>query len=61
MTGLIFLALGSVIIASLSQLLLKKAAQKDHGSIIKEYLNLPVIAAYGLLGLTTVFNAIAAQ
>ena len=40
--------LGSVFISSLSQILLKKSADKTYDSKIKEYLNPLVIAAYGM-------------
>lgn len=36
----------SVIISNISQILLKKSAQKKHASFIKEYLNPYVIIAY---------------
>lgn len=35
-------------ISSVAQVLLKKAAQKTYGSVWKEYLNAPVIAAYAI-------------
>lgn len=40
-------------IASVSQMILKKAAQKEYPSKIAEYLNFPVIFAYTLFVLTT--------
>lgn len=40
---------GSVILASVSQILLKKSAQKEHHSFIKEYLNPLVIIGYALM------------
>lgn len=40
-----FMLLG-VFISSLAQVLLKKEAQKAHDSVLKEYLNAPVILAY---------------
>lgn len=40
--------LGSVFIASVSQILLKTSANKKYDSKIKEYLNPRVITAYGL-------------
>lgn len=43
----------SVFISSISQLLLKKSAQKKYGSRIKEYLNPLVICGYFLLFLCT--------
>lgn len=38
----------SVFISSVSQVVLKKSATKQHDSKLKEYMNLPVIVAYGL-------------
>ena len=40
-------------IAAVSQVILKKAAQKEYPSKIAEYLNFPVIFAYTLFVLTT--------
>ncbi len=39
----------SVTVASLSQILLKKSALKQHDSFLKEYLNPYVIIGYGML------------
>ena len=44
--SLVFLV--SVLISSLSQVLLKISADKEHSSIWKEYLNFRTIGAYGL-------------
>ena len=49
------IALSGVFIASVAQVILKKAAMKPHVSVIKEYLNPLVIIAYMLLLLSTVF------
>lgn len=49
----------STLVASLSQILLKKSAKKDHGSVLKEYLNLEVIIAYGLMVIASVMTVIA--
>ena len=43
----------SVFISAVSQVLLKKAAGKKYDSPIREYLNLPVIAAYSIFVLAT--------
>lgn len=40
-------------ISSVSQVILKKAAQKTYSSKLREYLNFPVIFAYALFVLTT--------
>lgn len=49
----------SVMIASISQIFLKKSALKEHDSMIKEYLNLEVIVGYGLLVVSTIATIIA--
>ena len=38
----------SVVVSALSQLLLKKSANKEHGSILKEYLNPSIILSYAI-------------
>lgn len=43
-----FILVGSTLISSFSQIMLKKSAQKSYMSKIKEYLNPLVIVAYGL-------------
>lgn len=48
----LFILLLSVVIASFSQILLKKSAQKTYDSFIKEYLNLYVILGYGMMFLS---------
>ena len=40
---------GSVVLSSISQVLLKKSANKEHGSFLKEYLNPYVIVGYALM------------
>ena len=49
----------SVLVSSLSQILLKISAGKTYDSKIKEYLNAPVIIAYGLFFLSTVVTVLA--
>lgn len=39
----------SVMVASVSQVLLKKSALKTYGTVVREYLNLYVVSGYGLL------------
>lgn len=47
-------------IASVSQIILKKSAnKKNHGSIVKEYLNKYVITAYSILIGSTIMTAVA--
>ena len=54
---LIFLL--SVFIASFSQILLKKSANRNHNSRIKEYLNKYVITAYFIFFISTILTIIA--
>lgn len=44
----IIIFIGSVFISSVSQILLKKSAQKTYPSKLKEYFNIQVIAAYAM-------------
>lgn len=46
----------SVFIASCSQLLLKRSAGRNHGRIIKEYLNPEVVGAYIVLLVSTLLT-----
>lgn len=50
------LLFGSVVIASFSQILLKKSAQKKYDSIFKEYLNIHVILGYGMMVISTILT-----
>ena len=56
MTLYIGVFLFGVFISAVSQVLLKKAAQRDYGSIIKEYLNPRVIIAYTFFLLATLMT-----
>ena len=49
----------SVVIAAVSQLLLKISANKKHDSFFKEYLNPYVITGYGLLFCSTILTILA--
>lgn len=49
----------AVIVASVSQILLKKSADKQYDSIIKEYLNFNVALGYGMLIGSTILTIIA--
>ena len=49
----------SVIVASSSQILLKKSANKKYDNIIKEYLNFNVMVGYGMMVVSTVLTIIA--
>lgn len=49
----------SVIVASFSQILLKKSTQKKHENVIKEYLNFYVLLGYVLLLFSTLLTVYA--
>lgn len=49
----------SVLIASISQIILKKAADKTYKNVIAEYVNPLVIGAYSLFFLSTILTMIA--
>lgn len=49
----------SVLISSISQIILKKSANKNYESIIKEYMNLYVLTGYALLFLSTILTIFA--
>jgi len=53
------IALSSVLIADISQIILKKAAMKPYDKWYKAYLNFPVVFAYFLFFLSTVCSVIA--
>lgn len=49
----------SLLIASISQVLLKKSAQKTYSSVIREYLNPYVICGYGMMFVSMFLTIIA--
>ena len=49
----------SVFISCVSQTVLKKASMKEHKSLVGEYLNFPVIFAYGLFFASTLLTMLA--
>lgn len=53
------IAIFSGMLSSFSQILLKKSAQKEKESVIKEYLNLYVISGYAITALCMVLTIIA--
>lgn len=59
MIGYIAIFIVSVCISSTSQILLKKSAGIERKNKIKEYLNIYVIVAYGLLFLSTLLTMFA--
>ena len=46
----------SVVVASLSQILLKKSAEKSYQSLLREYLNPWVISGYGMMVVSTLLT-----
>ena len=54
----LFLLFGTFI-SSVSQVILKKASQKQYDNIIREYLNAPVIIAYTIFFLATLMSVLA--
>ena len=46
----------SVVVASFSQILLKKSAGKTYASVLQEYLNPLVIIGYGMMVLSTLLT-----
>lgn len=59
MNSYVFLLIASVLIASCSQIILKKSASKEYSSIIREYLNVRVIAGYGMMFISTILTIFA--
>ncbi len=55
----IIILLLSVLIASFSQILLKKSAEKTYSSWIREYLNVYVICGYGMMFISMFMTIIA--
>ena len=51
--------IASVVIASFSQILLKKSALRKYDSIIKEYMNPYVIIGYGMMVVSTLLTIFA--
>lgn len=49
----------SVMVASISQILLKKSALRPHVSWLREYMNVQVISAYLLLLMSTILTILA--
>lgn len=49
----------SVFIASCAQIILKKSANAEHKSFIREYLNLRVIGAYVIMFISTILTIVA--
>lgn len=59
MNKYVILLLLSVVIASASQILLKKSAMKKYDTILQEYLNPLVIIGYGLMFVSLVVTMLA--
>lgn len=54
----LLLALIGQIIASFSQILLKKSSGKEYSSFIRQYLNVLVICGYGMLGISMLISVV---
>ena len=59
MQGSVLILVCSVLVASVSQILLKISANKTYSSRLQEYMNPYVIVGYGLLFLSTLLTMIA--
>ena len=59
MNSWLWLIAAGTFIASVSQVLLKKSAEKTYSSLIREYLNPFVIIGYGMMVVSTVCGVIA--
>lgn len=57
----VLLMVGAAFLAAVSQIFLKKSAQKDHGGVIREYVNPYVIFGYVLLLVSMLMNMWAYQ
>ena len=55
----VLILLAGVFISSVSQVMLKKAARREYGSLVREYLNPWVIGAYALFILSTLMSILA--
>lgn len=55
----VILLVCSVLVASISQIILKKSAEKKYDSFIREYLNVYVIVGYGMMVLSTILTIFA--
>lgn len=55
----VFIFLISVLISSVSQIILKKSANKPHKNLIHEYFNFPVVLSYSIFLLATFLTVFA--
>jgi len=55
----VLLLILSVLVASVSQIILKKSSGEEHKSFIREYLNVKVIVGYGMMVVSTVLTILA--
>ena len=58
-TGSALLLLAGVLVASVSQVMLKCSARREYASPLKEYLNPLVISAYALFAASTLMSVLA--
>lgn len=56
MIGYILIFLVSVLVSSISQIMLKKSAEKQYKDMIHEYMNVRVIAAYSMFFISTLLT-----
>ena len=59
MAPYVLLYLLSVFLSSVSQIVLKKEAVKEHKSFLREYLNVSVISSYGIFLFCTILTTFA--
>lgn len=53
-----FIVVFGVVVAAFSQVLLKKGAMRPHVSLIRDYLNVPVVTGYMMMALSVVCSMI---
>lgn len=56
MIGYILIFLVSVLVSSISQIMLKKSAEKQYKDMIHEYMNVRVIVAYSMFFISTLLT-----
>ena len=55
----VFILLAAILMGSISQVILKKSTFKHYDSVIREYINLPVILAYSIFLIATTMSVFA--
>lgn len=59
MNSYVLILVLSVFVASGSQIVLKSSAAEEHASFLREYLNVKVIAGYGMMVVSTILTIMA--